>query len=138
MCEVTLNSNGGSRIQSNILVQYGDQIGELPEPEWNGHAFNGWLLPDGTFANESTVVKKDLTLVAMWQAFEYEVQYDMNGIGSVPDSAWRTYTNDMVASTPYTPPEPECDGYDFVEWNPRTIPLNSTGDVLFAASWKVA
>ena len=58
----------------------------------------------------------------------------MNGHGSIPSSAKRTYTIETGA---YAPPAPAAvSGWRFLGWIPASIPANSTGTKTFTASWE--
>lgn len=119
----------------SILATVGETI-ELPEMERNGYTFLGWLNSStGEIVNGRLTVTSSISLVAEWEAIRYSITYNMNGIGSVPDGAWTHYN---IESQKYTPPSPDdVDGWEFKGWLPVDVPHGSTGNVLFAAQWKV-
>lgn len=73
------------------------------------------------------------TLYAQWDPIEYAIQYNMNGIGSIPSDSLFNYT----IEDRYVPPSPvEVEGYSFVGWTPSEIVPGTTGPVTFNANWE--
>lgn len=51
------------------IMQFGDPIGAIPDPEWEKLSFKGWL-KDGEIVNpEDIIVTEDVKLVAKWNAY---------------------------------------------------------------------
>ncbi len=67
---VTFNANGGTVSPTSKTVTYGEKYGELPEPKWEGHDFNGWHTSKtgGTEITGASAVEltSDQTLYAHW------------------------------------------------------------------------
>ena len=63
----------------------------------------------------------------------FNITYDMNGRGSIPEDALKTFT----IEDEYTPPVPdEVEGFTFVEWRPKKIMAGTLGDFNFIAQWE--
>lgn len=69
---VSLNPNGGTVDIRSITVKTGEVYGELPEPEYDHHIFDGWYTQaaGGSRVYDSTVCDRtdDHTLFAHWSA----------------------------------------------------------------------
>ncbi len=61
---ITFNSDGAGAIQSRT-VDYGNVLGELPEPQREGYFFKGWY-NGSTKVTASTVVTSSMLLTAHW------------------------------------------------------------------------
>ena len=67
---------------------------------------------------------------------EYNIVYNMNGVGTKPATAWNTY---MVENLPYTPPSADdASNYHFTNWTPTRIPITARGTFTFKANWHSA
>ena len=65
--KLTFDANGGTVSFSSKDVVLGAQIGELPEPERDGHSFGGWYV-NGEKISETTIyaLEADSTATAQW------------------------------------------------------------------------
>ena len=54
--------------KTTITVTFGQPIGELPTPTRDGHTFDGWYDENGEKVTEDTVVTRDMTVTAKWEA----------------------------------------------------------------------
>ncbi len=65
---VTFDANGGEVSESTRLIESGNTIGTLPEPNRTGYVFDGWFTESdgGKQINENTVITKDETYYAHW------------------------------------------------------------------------
>ena len=80
---VSFDSVGGSNHPGSIGIAYGDMIQSLPSPGTKeGHKFMGW----STVANDygkiiasSYIVKKDISLYAVWETNTYNITLDARG-----------------------------------------------------------
>ncbi len=84
---ITFNSNGENLIDSNLIVHYGKEYGELPTPTHNNAnaIFLGWYTPTGEKVTSTSIVnlQEDHELKAGW----YEITNDANrnGIADIGD-----------------------------------------------------
>lgn len=62
---VTFNSNGGSKVSSQIVVE-GNKVSKPQNPTREEYTFVGWTL-NGSEYNFNTSVKSNITLVANWK-----------------------------------------------------------------------
>ena len=80
---VNFNSAGGSFHPSSIKVAYGDMIQSLPSPGTKeGHKFMGWSTVANDYGKIITpayIVKKDVTLHAVWETNTYNITLDARG-----------------------------------------------------------
>lgn len=68
---VTFNSNGGSYISPQIIVD-GNKVSKPTDPIKNGFNFIGWLL-NGKIYDFNSAVNENMTLVASWKQKNYKV-----------------------------------------------------------------
>ena len=68
---ITFDVNGASGQTDSITYSWGEEFGELPEPEWEDHYFLGWYTTadGGNQINSSDVVLASQTLYAHWAEF---------------------------------------------------------------------
>lgn len=108
-------TQGGSNVNDMAVTQGGSVT--LPGVTRTSHVFNGWnTAPDGSGTNYAAganfvMPSADTTLYAQWQAVYYGVTFVEQGGNPETD-----LTNVMAGAT-VTLPEPERDGYEFIEWN---------------------
>ena len=147
---VTLDANGGSFVMPldgesepvtkvTITVTYGQPVGEMPIPEWEGHTFAGWFDSEGKQVTAETVyeVEGDITLTASWTANQYNVKLNANGGKLEDDTVKATYGEPMGEL-----PVPSRDGYIFCGWydgngkkvTPETV-YDWTEDIELKAIW---
>jgi len=116
---VTFNANGGSVTPSTKEVTVGQSYGDLPQPQWSGHSFEGWYTEQttGTKVESTTIVSKTTghTLYAHWKEIipgsKVTVSFNANG-GSVS-----TTSKEVTVGQEYGKlPQPQKDGYDFEGW----------------------
>lgn len=95
--QVTFNSNGGSDVDS-ITKEYGSEIGALPQPTKEGHAFEGWFtdLSAGEEINEGTLVTGDVTYYAHWSVNNYSVTTSPATNGSISASPNADYGTEVT------------------------------------------
>ncbi len=148
---VNFNSAGGSFHPSSIKVAYGDMIKSLPSPGVKeGHKFRGW----STVANDyrkiilpGYVVKKDVTLHAVWETNTYNITLDARGGIFKSDSSHtvrfsRKY-GEAIGRLPAAD-EVYREAYEFAGWsreaNDQGQDVNEhaavKGDLVIYAKWK--
>lgn len=130
---VTFDSNGGSVVKSQKVVD-GKVVSKPINPTRKGYNFVEWQL-NGEVYDFTSVVKGNITLVAVWEAKkEYKVEFDTDG-GSVIASV-KVYENEKVLK----PNNPTRDGYTFVKWqcNGEDYNFNTkvTKNITLVAIWK--
>ena len=109
---VTFDANGGSVSPNSKTFGTGMAIGELPTPEYPGHAFVGWYL-DNTWATqvtESTVFNSTTSIVARW-VDNITVTFNANG-GSVSPNSKTFSPGTAIGELP----TPEYPGHTFKGW----------------------
>ena len=137
---VTFNSNGGSSVASQTIIQNG-VVSRPNNPTRTGYTFTGWTLNGKTY-NFSTPVNSNITLVANWsknsdptpQVNYYTVTFDSNGGSSV---ASQTIIQNGVVSRPNNPTRT---GYTFTGWtlngNSYNFSTPVTGNITLIATWQ--
>ena len=114
-CTVTFNANGGTVSPTSRKVASGAKLGTLPVPTLAGYDFVGWFTAKsgGTQITANTVVTKDVTYYAHWQAKTYTVSFN-----AISASATLTTKKKTVryGGTYGTLPVPVLDGYAFLGW----------------------
>lgn len=122
------------------MYQYGQLFGTLPTAQKPGYAFINWENMEPEFEHSvltpNTVynIMRDVTYYAVWEPVSYTISYDMNGRGSVPENAKRTY---QITDATYAPPTPAAvAGCQFAGWTPENIPTGSYGNKYFTANWR--
>lgn len=148
---VNFNSAGGSYHPNSMKVAYGDMIKSLPSPGVKeGHKFRGW----STVANDygkiiasGYVVKKDVTLHAVWETNTYNITLDARGGIFKSDSSHtvrfsRKY-GEAIGRLPAAD-EVYREAYEFAGWsreaNDQGQDVNEhaavKGDLVIYAKWK--
>lgn len=89
---VTLDPQGGTVADGLVVVSYGSQYGELPEPEREGGVFKGWYTGIGgtgarVIASTEVLFTGDHSLYALW-SFEFPVA--QGGTAGFGELAWLT------------------------------------------------
>ena len=112
---VSFNPNEGNVSEQSKTVKYGQEYGELPEPERENYNFLGWYTDktDGTKIEEDMIVSvmADQTLYAHWEWQPYTLTFDGNG-GSVSETSRSLAANQEVGTLPV----PTRDYYQFAGW----------------------
>lgn len=148
---VNFNSAGGSYHPNSMKVAYGDMIKSLPSPGVKeGHKFLGW----STVANDyrkiilpGYIVKKDVTLHAVWEINTYNITLDARGGIFKSDSSHtvrfsRKY-GEAIGRLPAAD-EVYREAYEFAGWsreaNDQGQDVNEhaavKGDLVIYAKWK--
>ena len=148
---VSFDSAGGSNHPSSKGIAYGDMIQSLPSPGTKeGHKFMGW----STVANDygkiiasSYIVKKDISLYAVWEKNTYNVTLDARGGIFKSDSSHtvrfsRKY-GEAIGRLPAAD-EVYREAYEFAGWsreaNDQGQDVNEhaavKGDLVIYAKWK--
>ena len=112
---VSFETDGGSVSISSKTVYYGRKYGELPIPEKNGYAFQGWYVYNdkSKYITENSVVEleRSHTLKADWKPMEYVVTLDPMGGTCSTEKVSLTYQSKYSNL-----PIPTKQGYDFEGW----------------------
>ena len=148
---VSFDSVGGSNHPGSIGIAYGDMIQSLPSPGTKeGHKFMGW----STVANDygkiiasSYIVKKDISLYAVWEKNTYNVTLDARGgifksVSSHTIKFSRKY-GEAIGRLPAAD-EVYREAYEFAGWsreaNDQGQDVNEhaavKGDLVIYAKWK--
>jgi len=125
---VTFNSNGGSSVSSQTVVE-GNKATQPSNPTRNGYNFAGWLL-NGNPYNFNSTVTGNITLVAKWNQKSYTVVATKVDAYS-PDSVLSVYeegTKITVQAIKYSDGTYLCSG---------TNPTVNTGDIAGETSFIV-
>lgn len=135
---ITLNPNGGTLPTDTLVVEYGDEIGNLPIPTPPvGMKFDGWYKGNEKI-EDGYVVTGEETLVARYTTNDYTITYNLDG-GTVNGTNPETYT---VETDEFTLINPEKEGHHFKGWTGSngttpeqtvTITKGSTGNKEFTA-----
>ena len=130
---VTFNSNGGSSVSSQTIID-GEKATKPTDPTKNGYVFVEWQL-NGKAYNFDSAVTGNITLTAVWKAkSKYTVIFDSNGGTSVTS---QTITEGEKATKPTNPTK---SGYTFVEWQLAGKAYDFTkvvtGNITLKAVWK--
>ena len=94
---VKFDSVEGSKVE-DITKEYGSEIGALPQPTKEGHAFEGWFtdLSAGEEINEGTLVTGDVTYYAHWSVNNYSVTTSPATNGSISASPNADYGTEVT------------------------------------------
>ena len=123
---VSFDANGGSKVKE-ITVKKDETI-ELPEnPVKEGYSFDGWLLNDKEF-DEDTKVTKDIKLKAKWVKIEEDkiitVKFNSNGGTKIKDI--KLHSGEELK----LPKDPVKKGYKFITWKDDNETPISNGALL--------
>lgn len=131
---VTFNSNGGSEVNSQTVIE-GGKASKPSNPSRSGFTFAGWTL-NGNIYDFNSAVNGNITLVAKWDEnvkAQYTVTFNSNG-GSEVSS--QTITEGSKVSRPS---DPTKTGYNFGGWllNDSTYDFNSSvnSNITLVAKW---
>ena len=148
---VNFNSAGGSNHPNSMGIAYGDMIQSLPSPGIKeGHKFMGW----STVANDygkiiasSYIVKKDISLYAVWEKNTYNVTLDARGgifksVSSHTIKFSRKY-GEAIGRLPAAD-KLHREAYEFAGWSKEANDLGQDvneheavkGDLVIYAKWK--
>ena len=135
--EVSFDLMGGIGEFDPLTLSYDGNYGELPVPDREGYAFQGWSL-NGNMVNADTILatSSNHVLTAVWQGNEYMVSLDAKG-GIVEPGTKSVVYGDEYGDLPI----PVREGYDFVAWlcNGHVIEsdtvVSTSSNHTFVASW---
>lgn len=131
---VTFDSKGGTSISSQIIEE-GNKIVKPIQPKKSGYRFVEWQL-NGKKYNFDSIVKKDITLVAVWNSTKekYTVTFNSNGGTSI---ATQTIEEGEKVTIPASPTK---ENYTFIEWqlNGNNFDFNTKidKDIILTAKWE--
>ena len=99
------------------------------DPQRTGYTFNGWSKQGETTPYDwSAPVKENFTLVAVWDAIEYTITFNLNeGTGTIPAPVTAKYgeTITLPDDTGFSRP-----GAQFLGWLRDGVPFTATSTVL--------
>jgi len=114
-CIVTFDPNGGTVDTQSIIAYEAKPYGQLPTPERQYFAFEGWYTAaeGGQLVTEDTVVDTVVnhTLYARWRAITATLSFNANG-GTVGTTSKLVYLGEKVG----TLPTPTRTHYTFKGW----------------------
>ncbi|MGI6375415.1 MAG: InlB B-repeat-containing protein [Anaerolineae bacterium] len=138
---VTFDSQGGTAVDSQTVVDGELATEPTPAPTRTGHTFDGWFTDNTTYTIEwdfaTDAVAVDITLYAKWTPLSYTVTFDAQGGSAV---APQTVDHGGYASEPTAP---TWTGHTFGGWfkdaactTPWLFAHDTvTGDVTLYAKW---
>lgn len=98
---VTFDSNGGSIVETENRVYYGQTYGELPIPTRSNHGFVGWFTEasGGTQITSDSVVTAHVNqkLYAHWAPNQFTLTYNANGGSCSVSTKALTFGNSLGA-----------------------------------------
>ncbi len=119
---VTLDGNGGTPEHTTMTVIYGEELDQMPIPEYPGYIFEGWYdrqyggkqYGDENGRSTRTYDKtEDCTLYAMWvEAPRRTITFDPNGGTLNGPTTSEEKENGPICYNP----EPVREGYFFLGW----------------------
>ncbi len=127
--EVVFNVKGGTEVEAQQVEE--DDFATAPTTEKNGCTFERW---DWDFA---TSITKNTTITAIWNAFTYNIIYDLN----IPEDSVSQDVDNSRNPTTYTVDDtiyfsaPRRNGYYFTGWSVDRIVKGTTGTVKTTAQW---
>ncbi len=77
-CTVTFDTNGGGSVASQS-VKCGNKLTKLPSISRVGFALKGWKIDDDEFDINTTLITKNVTLIAIWEEKNCLVTFDTKG-----------------------------------------------------------
>ena len=144
---ITFDADGGKSVK-NMKVKIGEKV-KLPETTKENYTFEGWYNKEKKYTDDDTTkIKKDITLKAKWKKKDENVQeeksikitFDSKG-GSNVESITLSCTDNTA--TVESLPKPEKDAYNFLSWEDKhgkTIlegaKLTCDGDLTLYANWE--
>lgn len=134
---VTLDNDGGIG-QTNIEIESGSVITNLPNPTKKGYKFSHWELNGKSF-DINTQITENITLKAIWtieEAKKYTVIFNTDGGSEVKI---QNISENSIISKPSNPTKK---GYEFVSWQLDGKDYNFespvTSNITLTATWKKA
>ena len=137
---VIYNANGGSGTMTDTNSPYyeGNSFTVMSNTFTapSGKSFSGWNTAangSGTSytAGTSYTISANVKLYAQWSYIDYTISYVLNG----GINASGNPTSYKITDLPITPAPATRAGYSFNGWSPANIPVGSTGNKTFTASW---
>lgn len=123
---IVYNLNGGTgTLYPQVIKQNSKGTITTTVPAKTGHIFKGWATSSsssvaGYKSGSSYTATKSLSLYAVWDKEQYEIQYNANGGVGEPSTQTKLYGNDIVLSSL----SPLKENYVFKGWS-----LNSNDSV---------
>lgn len=133
--EVTFNSNGGSSVDKQIVLE-SEYIVKPEDPTRLGYTFRNWTYNSTPWLFDIFTVNKNIGLFANWDIIHYSIEYDLDG-GIIATDNPSSYT--VESSFDFTSPTKL--GYEFIGWyDQNNTKVNSivkgmTGDLSLKAKW---
>lgn len=133
--EVTFNSNGGSPVDKQIVLE-SEYVVKPEDPTRLGYTFRDWTYNGTTWLFDIFTVSKNIGLFANWDINHYSIDYDLDG-GIIETANPSTYT----VESEFTFNSPTKLGYEFVGWfdqdniELKSITKGMTGDLSLKAKW---
>ena len=137
MYEVTFNSDGGTKIESQF-IEKGKTAKKPIDPEMEGYSFIDWAYNDVTYDFKKKVTK-DITLVARWYKMDKDTEsftIKFNSDGGT------TISNQIIekGKSIFKPTDPIKSGYIFKGWllNGKSFDFSSIieNDIELVAAWE--
>ena len=101
-CTVTFETNGGSSVPLDQLVDIGALLTSVTNPGKEHYTFEGWysdigLTPANKWNFGSSTAESNMTLYANWTPVQYTVTYNINGgSGTTPTAQTTAYTSSIT------------------------------------------
>lgn len=91
---VTFDYNGGSGEETSRVVNYGEEIGELPSASGDDSVFDGWftLREGGIKVTSEDIIKADITLFAQWSKCEHSYSVTDSKESTCKEAGYNTYS----------------------------------------------
>ena len=107
---IELNANGGEVTPTQIKIDQGSPIGEIPTPTYDAfHTFNGWYtqVSGGIEVDSTYIPTGNMEIFAHWTEIpSYLIEFDENGGSSVDDM--RVPQGSAITSLPTSLKEGNC------------------------------
>lgn len=134
---VTFNSNGGSEVEDQKVIHL-EKAKKPNNPIKDGYTFNNWTYQNEVWSFVGYVVTEDMTLLANYEANEYDVTFDLDG-GVFEEGVTNkaTYTFDSEVNLP----TPTKEHFNFLGWYNGETKFESgawkiSKDVTLTAKWE--
>lgn len=136
---LTFDLQGGVLDYNSMNVEY-DKSFTLPIPEKVGYQFVGWKYKGEDFTSEVWNYDDNITIVAVWNAINYNIIYDLNGGINDKDNPI-TYNIESEIQIK----QPTKVGHVFLGWQSNifndlelypVIERKTTNDIIFTAVWE--
>lgn len=127
---VTFDTLGGTEVEAQQVEE--DAFATAPTTEKNGCTFERW---DWDFA---TPITENTTVTAVWNAFVYDIVYDLN----IPEDSASQEVDNTMNPTTYTVDDtiyfsaPVRKGYYLTGWSVSNISKGTTGTITTTAQWR--